>query len=94
MFISRERPETELESAYDKALHALDNHQVDSDEYAKILGRVSELHKMKESEKPSTVSKDTQALIAANLAGILMIIAHERVNVITSKALSFVQRPR
>jgi hypothetical protein len=31
------------------------------------------------------------ATIAANIAGILMIIHHENVNVITSKALGFVK---
>lgn len=94
MFISNSRPKTELENAYDKALEELMNHKVGSKEYNEILDHVAKLHKMKEEEKPSDVSKDTQALIAANLLGILMIITHERVNVITSKALNFVTRPR
>lgn len=94
MFISRERPETELETALTRALNELRNHDVNSEEYATILTRVSELHKMKEAEKPDSVSKDTQALIAANLTGIAMMIAFERNNVITSKALSFIQKPR
>lgn len=36
------------------------------------------------------VSKDTMAVIAANLVGIVTIIGYERLNVLTSKALGFV----
>jgi hypothetical protein len=50
--------------------------------------------KLQDLEKPDRVSKETWAVISANLAGIVMIIAHERVNVIASKALSFIMRAR
>lgn len=46
--------------------------------------------KKQESEKPDRVSKETLALIAGNIAGIVLIIGYERVNVIASKALNFV----
>lgn len=48
--------------------------------------------KEKEAEKPDRLSKDTLAIVAANVAGILAILAHERVNVIASKALNFVRK--
>lgn len=50
--------------------------------------------KEKESEKPDKVSKETLALIASNIAGIVLIIGYERMNVIASKALSFVMKTR
>lgn len=80
-----------LQTAIDKAISELDNHSITSDEYATI---VNHLHKMQEIEnKKSSRSLDPTAVatIAANLAGILMIIHHENVNVITSKALGFVK---
>lgn len=43
-----------------------------------------------ESEKPDRVSADTWAMVGANLAGILLIVGYERVNVIASKAIGFV----
>lgn len=90
MFNNKLRPKTELEKSYDRALRKLDDLDVDSKEYGETLDRVAKLHKMKEEEKPSTISKDTLALIATNLLGILMIIKHERLEIITSKALPFV----
>lgn len=92
MFNRQPRPKTELEKALDRALTQLDSVQVDTKEYGEILDRVVKLHKMKEEEKPSTVSKDTQAKIAANLLGILMIIGYEHAHVMTSKALPFVEK--
>lgn len=46
--------------------------------------------KKAETQDRRRVSSDTLALIAANVAGIIMIIGYERVNVIASKALGFV----
>jgi hypothetical protein len=58
----------------------------------------SELHdveielKKKEIEDFRRVKSDTLALIAANIAGIIAIISHERINIVTSKALGFVSK--
>lgn len=90
MFPSKLRPKTELEKALDRALTKLDNQDVESKEYGETLDRVAKLHKMKEEEKPDSVSKETMVRVAANLLGILMIIHHERFDMITSKALPFV----
>lgn len=43
-----------------------------------------------EANKPNRVSADTWAMVGANLAGILLIVGYERVNVIASKAIGFV----
>ncbi len=50
--------------------------------------------KVKASDKPDRISKDTLAMIGANLVGIAMIIGYERANIIASKALGFVMRSR
>lgn len=94
MFISKERPETHIEAALERAISELANHAVESAEYGQIMNQIEKLHAMKESEKPSRVSKDTWAMIGANLTGILLIIHHERADIITSKALSFAQKIR
>jgi hypothetical protein len=46
--------------------------------------------KIAETQDRRRVKPDTVALVAANLAGIIMIIGHERLNVIASKAIGFV----
>jgi hypothetical protein len=83
-----------LEKAVNTALNQLNYYETWSEEYARTLDALVKLHKMKEEEKPSSVSKDTMAIIAANLLGIFMIITHERVNVITSKAFGLLLRPK
>lgn len=93
MFWSKEPTLLEMET--DRAVFSLKNHPVHSQEYAKALNHVQALHAMKMAEKPSTrVSADTWVAAGANLLGILMIIHTEHLNPITSKALSFVLRPR
>lgn len=50
--------------------------------------------KVNEASKPDRVSADTWAMVGANLAGILVIVGYERLNVVTSKALGFIMRSR
>jgi|tagenome__1003787_1003787.scaffolds.fasta_scaffold20583129_2 Glu-tRNA(Gln) amidotransferase subunit E-like FAD-binding protein len=89
----RRTEQTVLENVLDRALRELSNHSIDSQEYAKILEMVVKLHKMKEEES-SSVSKDTILVVVANLLGIIMILKHEHVNVITSRAMNLLLKPR
>ena len=91
--MSRWRDQTHLELAFDKAVRDLNRHEIGSEEYAKRLEMVIKLHKMVTEEKSSYLSKDTMASIGANLLGIFMIIKHEHVNVITSRAMNWVMKP-
>jgi hypothetical protein len=65
-----------------------------STEYAQIVERLSELHKMR-PEKAKRVNPDTMLIVAANIFGILWLARYERENVIKSKsALGLVIKPR
>lgn len=88
------KPPSFIELALNRAIRELDRHEVGSAEYAKRLDVVSKLHKMKEEEKPSEVSKDTWAVIGANLLGIFMIINAEYARVLSARAMSLVLKPR
>jgi hypothetical protein len=90
----RTRSQTLLEKEIDRATRELVNHPIGSQEYMQTLSAIVDLHKMKEAEKPSYVSKDTLALVGANLLGIIMIIRHEHMNVITSRAMNMVIKPK
>lgn len=83
-----------VDAALDRAFNKLNDFDVNSDEYEKTLNGIVKLHKLKEDERPSEISKDTMLLVAANLLGILLIIRHEHVNVISSKAMGTLIRPR
>ena len=91
MFLKKE---TQVDFAVNKAFRTLNSHEPESPEYAKILDQIVKLHKMQMEETSKFVSKDTLALIGANLAGLLMVIKHENVNVITSRAMGLLLKPR
>lgn len=82
-----------LESEIESVLRHLSVTAVDAAEYPKVLNHLERLYEMK-GVKPDRVKKDTMALIAGNLAGIMLILKHERMDIITSKALSFVLRAK
>lgn len=84
-----------LEEELERAIACLKTALTDSEEYVKMLATVERLHTMLDQENRSNpVSKDTLAVVGANLLGILMIIKHEHINVITSRAMNMVLRPR
>lgn len=75
------------------SLRDLARHEVNSEEYLKILDRVVTLNRMKEEDKSKFGSRDTLAVVFGNLLGIFMVVKHEHVNVITSRAFQLLLRP-
>lgn len=96
MFRDKEIPKHQrmLEEEYIRTLAMLPLHSADSAEYAKLLTSAERVHGMMDIKRSSPVSRETLLTVGANILGILLIIKHEDVNVITSKALGFVIRVR
>ena len=94
MFGDKEIPRHQrlLEEELVRVLAELPMHQAGSQEYAKLMNSVERIHSMMDVKSPSPVSRETLLTVGANILGILLIIKHEDVNVITSKALGFVIR--
>jgi len=61
------------------------------DDYEVTLARLTTLSKLKDKE-PEPLSPNTVVMGGVNLLGIAMIIRHENLNVIASKAISFVSK--
>lgn len=91
---SRKKPDSQLQREFCRALSLLEESNTDSEFYASTVDQVVKLHKMKEEESSYRVKPDTLALIVANLFGIVLILKHERADIITSKAMSLLLRPR
>lgn len=91
MFINRTVTPTALDEVITSAISELASHDASSAEYAKIVEQLTLLNAMKSNEKTDRISKDTLALVLGNLAGIIMIVGHERAHVVTSKALSLIR---
>lgn len=62
----------------------------DREAYSRILDRIERLHKLRST--PDRVSRETWALIGANLLGIAIIITHEYTHPVTTKALSLAMK--
>ena len=87
-------PDVSLDKALDRVLLDMQNHSVVSTEYAKMVDQLSKLHALKVANTKMRVSNDTMATIVANLAGIVLILHFEKVQIVTSKAMSFVPKLR
>lgn len=88
------KEKTMLEKEIEEVLLDMKNMYVDSDEYEVALNHLSTLYEIKSKEKKWNVSPDTMAIVAGNLLGIILILKHEELNVITSKAMNFVIKGR
>lgn len=66
----------------------------DSDKFREMNDELERLYAMKKSNKSSHVSPDAIIAVAGNLLGIGLILQHERLHVVTSKALSFVMKTK
>lgn len=93
MFKKKNTDPDGLQKAIDSVLNEMDGVSADSDEYAKMVDQLTKLYTIKD-RNPNRISADALATIAANLAGILLIINHERAHVVTTKALGFVSKLR
>jgi hypothetical protein len=94
MFKTKSEPDTALDAAMRKCFEKMKNLEETSDEYMKVLNRLSELHKMKQAEKPDRVSKDTMVLAGTNLIGIFLVLNHEHLHPVTTRAMNLAQTVR
>jgi hypothetical protein len=85
---------TSLDLAIDKLFTHMSAEYGDTDSYSKLADQLVKLQTLKDASRPDRLSADAKATIAANLAGILLILNHERAGIVTSKALSFIQKLR
>jgi|tagenome__1003787_1003787.scaffolds.fasta_scaffold20587406_2 hypothetical protein len=94
MFLPKKlkRKPTKLQIEIDDLVSELNNHKPESKEYGIIVERLSKLHTIRKESLPDRLSWNTGATVSANLLGILMIVHHEHLFVVTSKALSFVKK--
>lgn len=89
----KDKKESNTDLALNRAYADLSLNNPDSDEYAVILDQIVKLHELQVAETPKPVSRDTLAMIAAQLAAVVIIVTYEHTHVITTKALGFVPKP-
>lgn len=92
--IFRKDQEDPLNDLIDEVLTQMNTLGPDADEYPKLMAYLERLHELKAKSQRDRVSSDTLALIAGNLAGILLIVAYEQKHVMTSKGFTQIIRPK
>lgn len=96
MFIPKPPTEpTALEKTIERLHDDMQTVDPDTEKYAKMADNLTKLYKLREHDtvKRWRPSADVTVAAAAALIQVFMIIRHEDVNVITSKALGFVKKP-
>jgi hypothetical protein len=81
--------EAQLDAEIMKLLEEMKEESKTSDEYVKMVDQLKKLYELRNS---SRISNETWATIGANLAGIVIILSHERAHVIATKSLSLVKK--
>ena len=89
---------TKADRELDRLYGELKLHDPETDEYATIMRRIQELSNLNKSEhKPDEKKKldpNTIIVVAANLLGIVAILAYEHVHPVASKAFSLLLKPK
>lgn len=83
-----------LDLAIEALIKELDTVTGDSKEYTKMTDNLTKLSAVKTSESSEKVNINTALIVAGNLLGVTMILAHEHIGVVTSKALNLILKPR
>jgi hypothetical protein len=91
---TKSQTETKLDAEINSLLAKLKETTKETEEYGILVDRIAKLHKLKTEERPKQISPDTALIVAANVFGILWLTRYERENVINSKALGFIMKPR
>lgn len=65
-----------------------------SEEYPKLMTLLERLYDLKTKQNREPLSRDTIAMVAGNLMGILLIVAYEQKHVMTSKGFNHLIRPK
>lgn len=95
MFLDRFKKKVE-ENPFDSQLRAamldLQQYDTDSDDYKRQLDIVDRLIKIRQGEQPDKISRNTMAIIGANLAGIVIVVVAERVHVLSQKGFSSIMK--
>lgn len=94
MFFAKKAETSELDKAINNLHTLMYNYLPESDEYSICIDQLTKLYAIKANQGRDRISKDTLAAVIGNLAGIVLIVGHERAHVVTSKALSFVMKAR
>lgn len=84
-----------IDEAVEDVAQTMLNCDSSSDEYKKANEQFLKLIDLRDRlDNGRKIKPETWALIASNLAGILIVISYERIHVLSSKAFNWISRPK
>lgn len=93
MFKRENLIEDKLEKECVFLLELMDKTTAWTDDYESMANQLAALMELRQKERSSNrVSMDTWVTVGTHLAGILMVMNHERAHVIASKAFGFIKK--
>ncbi len=94
MIFAKSDEKEKLEKEIKAILSILEEYDPGTEEYAIILDKLERLYELKKEESKIPINLDSLIVVCGNLLGIVLILNYERLNVITSKAVSLLIRKR
>lgn len=92
---NKQDAKTPLDETIEDLHMQMESLTIEEKEYTTAVDNLVKLYEVKgKYEKPNNVSKDVLYATIGNLLGIGMILGFEQTHVVTTKALSFVMKPR
>lgn len=85
---TRRNHDEALDKVTSDLLDQLNGLTISDDKYPLLLDQFVKIHAARTPKR--SVNLDTLAVVLGNLAGIMVIVNHEHLNVVTSKALGFI----
>lgn len=95
MFNKNKHQDPNLQAVIDQLTTSLAHMDVADPNYERTVEHLSRLHKIQNHEKSGNgIDPNTLVTASAHLLGIFTIVGYERMHAMTSKALSFVLKPK
>lgn len=91
---NRLKKKSPFDQEIENVLTQLKNIPANTEEYATAVKNLETLCKASTSRQERKLSADTIVTVVANLLGIGLVLGYEQSHVVTSKALSFIVKPR
>lgn len=93
MFHWKQKDNPTIDNEIDRILLEMSMTDLDSDEYVKLQDRLEKAQTIRSKNGRGRVSPDQVFQTVGYLLGIAIIVGHERLHVITSKAVGFIPKP-
>lgn len=81
-----------FDAEVDRLLDLMSNMEPSTDDYKKVVESLKTLCEARSKKPALIIEPETVVTALSSLLGIVLILQHERLNVVTSRAISFVRK--